>query len=261
MTANNNQLRVKVIALNRWEGVCDDAEVNSFEEADAVLRKWARTAPSAGGYDKVGFDIIYEDGNAYRGRYDLNHSDIYYANLLGAHVVSNLTWASGRELNPRNEIEQYKKLIESRIPLEVRENAAKLLDKYEIGYKCEGLQTPGKWICDEQGNIMTPQISACSDVPKIIAKVIKGDNIEENEMTANAILIVEACNAAIAINPGNPISAVKVFDEMLLTLEGVLVRLDLEAQEKGEDAEFMLKAERGHIRDLIGRTTRPNTLL
>lgn len=89
---------VKEITLTRWEGRHEECmkpiTVKSFAEANKVLDQW-RQSPSTpaygGGYDKVGFKIVFANGDKYDGRYDLNKdNDRGYADqpTLEAHIVA-----------------------------------------------------------------------------------------------------------------------------------------------------------------------------
>lgn len=79
-----DKIPVKEIWLSRAEGPTWDLGerlVTSFEAADAVLRKWAQTAPKWEGRNKVDFRVIWEDGRIYEGVYDLVRQDMAQANL------------------------------------------------------------------------------------------------------------------------------------------------------------------------------------
>jgi hypothetical protein len=70
-------IKPKTITLVRAEGLineCNKPKVaRSWAEANAILFNWSRTAPEHGGYDKCDFTVIFEDGQEYKGRYDLVH--------------------------------------------------------------------------------------------------------------------------------------------------------------------------------------------
>jgi hypothetical protein len=87
------------IVLNRAEGPSDLCNkpviLNSFDQATQRLRAWSYTAPINGGYDKIDFTITFDNGEVYRGRYDLeNKAGIM---PLDQHCLQYLTFASGRK--------------------------------------------------------------------------------------------------------------------------------------------------------------------
>lgn len=57
-----------------------------FYAADQILSHWAATAPDSGGYDKCDFEVEYEDGETYEGRYDLVREDTGRFDKLGEHI-------------------------------------------------------------------------------------------------------------------------------------------------------------------------------
>lgn len=81
------------ITLTRAEGPIDEAGnravVQTFDQADQVLKMWANSAPKIG-HDKVDF-ILGKAGSCidYSGRYDLRHWSCGFPDLK-AHVLSRL---------------------------------------------------------------------------------------------------------------------------------------------------------------------------
>lgn len=95
--------KVKEIWLNRAEGPHEECgkprTVHTFDEANAVLREWALTAPAEGGYDKTDFKITFDDGSealreVYQGRYDLKHHTVERPDLA-KHVRDFLGFYAG----------------------------------------------------------------------------------------------------------------------------------------------------------------------
>ena len=86
----------QAITLTRAEGplaaslapvTClSDPAGSCWQQANAVLRRWARTAPQDGTYHKCDFVVTYADGETYTGRYDLTRSDETGADL-GGHLA------------------------------------------------------------------------------------------------------------------------------------------------------------------------------
>lgn len=67
-------VKLKSIVLHRAEGPttdCGEVTVDSFFAAQTQLRRWSRTAPKGGGYDKVDVLIEWQDGSQYGLRYDM----------------------------------------------------------------------------------------------------------------------------------------------------------------------------------------------
>jgi hypothetical protein len=92
-------IKPKLITITRAEGFveeCDKPETaTSWLAADAILRRWSNTAPKTGGYDKCDFSIVFEDGQDYKGRYDLKHWEAETPDLAH-HVRSFISYLSGK---------------------------------------------------------------------------------------------------------------------------------------------------------------------
>ena len=92
-------MEITKITLHRAEGLtaeCIEVSVvpPTLENADAILRKWARTAPEQGyGYHKTDVFIEWEDGFSYRGRYDLQREDMFKASIQ-KHIQKTLEFAA-----------------------------------------------------------------------------------------------------------------------------------------------------------------------
>ncbi|WP_156440590.1 hypothetical protein [Burkholderia sp. MSMB1072] len=85
------------IRLRRAEGLTSFqwVEVNSWAAADSQLRTWANTAPDCGAYDKCDFEVEWENGAQYAGRYDLKHWNVESPDLAG-HVRGNAYFYTAR---------------------------------------------------------------------------------------------------------------------------------------------------------------------
>ncbi|NTX17916.1 hypothetical protein [Burkholderia cepacia] len=88
---------VTKIRLRRAEGCasCRWVEVDSWAAADAQLRTWSNTAPEDFAYDKCDFEVEWESGAQYHGRYDLQHWKVKSPDLA-AHVRSNAYFYTAR---------------------------------------------------------------------------------------------------------------------------------------------------------------------
>lgn len=109
---------IKAVALNRAEGPSDDCYAVVFhtaevcpgeimndrhfrhaaiapvkadqvvEEVTALIREWSKTSPDTGGYDKTDFMVIWENGESYAGRFDMQKGgtdggETFWASLRG----------------------------------------------------------------------------------------------------------------------------------------------------------------------------------
>jgi hypothetical protein len=103
----------------------DDASKSCWQHADAVLRSWSHTAPDGGGYDKCDFIVVFDDGENYRGRFDLVRTD----NLsLAEHVKQFLMFYAGLRKPDHITEDQYKRAMKRGDT----EACQVFLDHYEI---------------------------------------------------------------------------------------------------------------------------------
>jgi hypothetical protein len=103
----------------------------SYTEAENVLRKWSRTAPQTGGYDKCDFEIHFEDGSVYKGRYDLTYCD---SCDIAGHVLDFLMFHSGQKCPShltKERYENYLALMERETPGTSKE-AADFIVNYQL---------------------------------------------------------------------------------------------------------------------------------
>lgn len=92
--------KVMRITLERAEGPTSECGqpkvVESFAHADTVLWGWATTAPKrGGGYDKCDFVVLFDNGDTYKGRFDLQREDQFRTGLLQTHINDSLTFMAG----------------------------------------------------------------------------------------------------------------------------------------------------------------------
>lgn len=139
----NSIIRVKEIWLSRAEGrtdECIEKTVDSFEAADSVLRRWARTAPKQGGYHKCDFKITFVDGETYDGRYDLygigvDTDEGTRGPSLSKHVRDFVTFYAGQRKPAHLSHEQYAQCLSwarERNPEATVEMMA-FLENYDLG--------------------------------------------------------------------------------------------------------------------------------
>ncbi|MCA8270374.1 hypothetical protein [Burkholderia vietnamiensis] len=129
------RIGVKRITVTRGEGPADlcgkQKSVSTFDHANLVLSRWSATAPDSGGYDKCDFEIEFQDGSTYQGRYDLKHFTCATANLAG-HVQELALFYTGRHTPAHMTPERHQAFLSGH-----RETVASyqtLIDKYEIGF-------------------------------------------------------------------------------------------------------------------------------
>lgn len=66
---------------------------NLFELATNTLRDWSWSAPKSGcGYNKIDFEIKFENENTYKGRYDLTQNWFKDEGSLSEHIKKFLTF-------------------------------------------------------------------------------------------------------------------------------------------------------------------------
>lgn len=130
-----DKIHVKSITITRAEGTIEEVDrpktISSFEEADRVLREWSETAPKELGYDKCDFTITYEDGETYKGRYDLKHWATEYPNL-GKHVREFLTFHAGKRKPAWMTEEQYESFLQQPHVQRVKLESERFLESYQI---------------------------------------------------------------------------------------------------------------------------------
>ncbi len=84
------KIRVKAIVITRQGGPIlsfYDVMLGNWDEADVILKFWAKTAPNTGYYDNCEFRVFFEDGNVYSGSYHLKQHDTFLRDLLPHHII------------------------------------------------------------------------------------------------------------------------------------------------------------------------------
>ena len=114
------RIAVKTVKLHRGEGGPIDATAHrQFKGPEALklaqikLGTWGITAPKAeeGGYDKTDFTVIWENGDEYRGRFDLQYGGFDCGRTLADHIYDNLRFYAGTKKPDRFTDEQYYDLL------------------------------------------------------------------------------------------------------------------------------------------------------
>jgi hypothetical protein len=136
----NQKIAVDTIRLKWSESAHADTD-RAFTSWRAVgehiRRDIASNAPRGGAYDKTGFTIVFEDGETYSGRLDIQHSTMPYPdndNDLAAHVWGHVTFYTG-ERKPDHMAEEdytgYLKALEEAEPGH-RQKFIDYLNTYDI---------------------------------------------------------------------------------------------------------------------------------
>jgi hypothetical protein len=110
------------IILHRAEGQaheCVRVELQSFDQADRLLRCWARTAPKGGSYDKTDVEVHLSDRLSYRFRLDLTHDHVVSADLRQDAVEHALFYA-GLRCPPHMEDTRYEAFLSEYVSPEQR---------------------------------------------------------------------------------------------------------------------------------------------
>lgn len=106
------------IWLNRAEGPTSEIgqrTVTSFQDADAVIRRWATSAPATGkGYDKVDYKIDWQNDHSYGGRFDMDRSHVTKSDILAQAVRDGLLFFAGLRRPSSISQEQYEKFLAER---------------------------------------------------------------------------------------------------------------------------------------------------
>ena len=80
---------VREILIRRQDGSPKgpyEVFLGTWEEADLILRFWAKTSPGNGYFETCNFKVIFEDANTYSGTYTLKQQDSFNKDLLPKHI-------------------------------------------------------------------------------------------------------------------------------------------------------------------------------
>ncbi|MGA7826327.1 MAG: hypothetical protein WCA04_01600 [Geobacteraceae bacterium] len=84
-----DKVGVRGILITRRDGAARgpyDVVLGTWEETDAILKLWAKSAAGNGCFETCDFRVVFEDGNNYSGTYYLKQSDAFQKNLLSRHI-------------------------------------------------------------------------------------------------------------------------------------------------------------------------------
>jgi hypothetical protein len=85
----NGKVGVRGILITRKDGSAKgpyDVVLGTWEEADAILKLWARAAGGNGCFETCDFQVLFADGYSYSGTYYLKQQDAFQRNLLPSHI-------------------------------------------------------------------------------------------------------------------------------------------------------------------------------
>jgi len=105
--------------------------VYTWQDANKFILQRALTKENLLGYSKTFFEVKFEDGNIYKGRYDIRHFSKEKADLK-KHIIDFALCYSGRKRPPSFETEQEYKVYLNFFGKEEMQNYATLLDEYEL---------------------------------------------------------------------------------------------------------------------------------
>lgn len=89
------------ITLHRTEGPRDECVTKTHESlaaAEHTIRRWARTAPVGGGYDKVDVSIVIDDDHAFGFRFDMDRDHATAPCPIEREAISHCDFLSRRFL-------------------------------------------------------------------------------------------------------------------------------------------------------------------
>lgn len=123
------------IDLYRGEGLVKEiarARATSYDQANDLLRAWARTAPGPGrGYHKTDIAVHWRDGDYWEGTYTLTASDTTKTNIIQNWMRNLFATVAGLWKPAGMSQEHYEYIQEHHTP-EERARTAMILDKYEL---------------------------------------------------------------------------------------------------------------------------------
>jgi hypothetical protein len=85
----DGKVPVKGILIRRQDGSPRgpyEVFLGTWDEADVILKYWAKSASANGYSENCSFKVVFEDGNSYSGTYNLKQQDSFNRNLLPKHI-------------------------------------------------------------------------------------------------------------------------------------------------------------------------------
>ena len=128
--------RAVSIVVTRFEGPIGECDIGHVVEGERVwarateiLRRWGNSGPKDMlGCFKCGFEITFEDGEQYEGRYEAKRG----GETLEAHVQNHCEFYSGRAKHPWMGEKRYREFLDAVVKPEARKTYGMFLDEYEL---------------------------------------------------------------------------------------------------------------------------------
>jgi len=132
---NKEEIRMKSISFT--DGESDEVTlipttVYTWKDANDFILQRALTKVNSLGYLKTFFEVEFEDGEMYRGRYDIHHFTKEKADLR-KHIIDFALCYSGRKKPDSFKTEEeYREYLNSYVEEDIQRYYSKLLDEYEL---------------------------------------------------------------------------------------------------------------------------------
>lgn len=119
VTAPEGKITVQSITFEWSESaeIESGLTVNTFAEAESIIKKAAVNAPDNGAYDKTKFTIKWSDGQTYTGRIDIVKSDMFKSQPLKQHIIDFANMIINGEFESAEQKQAYQHLLDT-YPLE-----------------------------------------------------------------------------------------------------------------------------------------------
>lgn len=129
--------KIKVKSIRIYGSESSYAGDNTFDgwfDAGVHIRGIALFAPNGGAYDKTKFEVVFEDGETYPGRLDIQHYTMPYEgneNDLSRHIYRRCSFYAGLWCPPHMSNEDYQNQVSNFKPETTRE-FQEFLETYDI---------------------------------------------------------------------------------------------------------------------------------
>lgn len=128
-------IKIVSITIERVEGPVEDTdfrknEYKSFREADEAMLKAAETAPKNGTYDKCDFEVLWDNGDTYSGRYDMKSPDARGFEYFSDYVWGGITFYAGFNMPSHFTLAKYEEFLGELTGN--RDYCKRLLEEYEL---------------------------------------------------------------------------------------------------------------------------------
>lgn len=122
----SSKIRVKEIRLEKMEGKPEhnfEVKVNNWKAADKMLKLWQQQMNNC--YDRIEFEIIFDDDSTYEGSHDLEaNEDINLKDRVNTYIKAR----AGVEKPPKMSKETWESIQKNFVD----ESFKELLEKYDV---------------------------------------------------------------------------------------------------------------------------------